>query len=379
MKRAFESYILQDLKTKIVLITGPRQSGKTTLAKSLYQTYNYFNYDLAEHRLALKELSWDRKKPLVIFDELHKMKNWKQWIKGIYDTEGAAPNILVTGSAKLDSYRKVGDSLAGRFFQYRLHPFDLKELVSNINENDAFDRLWHCGGFPEPFLKGEAQYYHRWRRTHLDMILRQDLFDLQSIRDIQAIETLVMLLKQRVGSPISYANLARDLEKDPNTIRRWLQLLESLYIVFKITPYEKNIARALLRAPKYYFYDSGQIDENDGAKLENIVANALLKELQFQEDSHGQSFQMHYLRTKEGKEIDFFVLINNVPHSLIEVKLSDATLSKNFQHFRRFFSTVKQLQLVKDLKLEKTYPSGVEIRNVIGWLSRINFTPADKV
>lgn len=374
MKRYIQPYIEQDLPNKIVLITGPRQCGKTTLSKQLYPQYDYFNYDAIESRLVLKEKSWDRQKPLIIFDELHKMKKWKQWLKGVYDTEGIPPEIIVTGSARLDIHKRMGDSLAGRYFQFRLHPLDLKEAMQFYGDDQekVFNQLWLCGGFPEPFLKANSTYYKRWQRTHLDIILRQDLIDLYAVRDIQAIEALVELLKQRVGSSISYANLARDLERDPNTIKRWLQLLENLYIIFRVTPYHKNIARSLLKEPKYYFYDYAAVENNDGARLENLVACALLKELQFLEDTQGLKTALHYLRTKEGKEIDFLISINDNITYLIEVKQSDGNLIKAFHHFNTFLPNAKKIQLVHKLQREKTFPQGFEIRSLIPWLAQLN-------
>jgi len=374
MKRYIQSYIYKDISHKIILLTGPRQCGKTTLAKQLYNSFDYFNYDSASHRLALKEQSWDRQKRLVIFDELHKMHHWKRWLKGIYDTEGIPPEIMVTGSARLDIHKKIGDSLAGRYFQFRLHPLDLKEALQfyQQDEEKIFSQLWTCSGFPEPFLKNNETYYRRWRRSHLDVILRQDLIDLYSGRDIQAIETLVELLKNRIGSSISYANLARDLERDPNTVKRWLQLLENLYIVFRVNPYHKNIARALLKEPKYYFYDHTYAEENHGARLENIVACALLKELNFIEDTQGISSQLYYLRTKDGKEIDFLICLNRQPKSLIEVKWAEETPVSSMKHFSQFLPGVKKIQLVKELKREKTYPDGTEVRALIPWLAKLD-------
>ena len=154
MERCLKNNILDDLEKKIVLLTGPRQSGKTTLSKMLSHNFDYLNFDNPEHRLGFMERSWDRSKDLIIFDELHKLKNWKSWLKGIYDTEGVPPRIIVTGSAKLDTYRKVGDSLAGRFFQFRLHPLDLKEIKKIENPDNlqaVLDRLLEIGGFPEPY------------------------------------------------------------------------------------------------------------------------------------------------------------------------------------------------------------------------------------
>lgn len=376
MKRYLYQDVKQTLAEKIVLLTGPRQCGKTTLAKQLHPgDFDYFNYDAVEDRLLLKEKSWDRSKQLVIFDELHKMKESKRWIKGVYDKEGVQPQLLVTGSAKLDTYRKVGDSLAGRYFQYRLYPLDLKEVSqydSSYDQADIFKRLWHCGGFPEPFIKGSESYYKRWRRSHLDIILRQDLIDIQAVRDIRAIETLVQLLKKRVGSSVSYANLARDLEHDINTIKRWLQLLENLYVIFRVTPFHKNIARSLLKEPKYYFFDIAQVEGDDGARLENLVAMSLLKELHFIEDTTGMAVNLHYVRTKDGKELDFVVCLNGKPTHLIEVKWADDNAAPAFHHFLPLFHHVKAIQLVKDCRREKTFPNGLEIRELVPWLTRLN-------
>lgn len=377
MKRYLYSPIKEALSEKLVLLMGPRQSGKTTLSRSLYPDYDYFNYDSAEDRIALAEKSWDRSKSLIIFDELHKMEEWKRWLKGTYDKEGIPPFLLVTGSAKLDTYRKMGDSLAGRYFQYRLHPLDLKEITIQAPEytlEEAYNALLLCGGFPEPFLKGSESYYKRWRKTHLDIILRQDLLDLQTIRDIQSIETLVYLLKSRVGSSVSYASLARDLERDINTVKRWLQLLENLYIIFRVTPYHQNIARALLKEPKYYFFDIGQVDGGEGAKLENLVAASLLKELSYLEDIQGVTASLHYVRTKDGKEIDFLICIDNKPTHLIEVKLSDDTVSPAFSYFLPKIESVKAIQLVKNLKREKTFPNGIEVRDLVSWLAKIDLS-----
>ncbi|MBS0287348.1 MAG: ATP-binding protein [Proteobacteria bacterium] len=374
MDRILSSYILKDLPSKIVLVMGPRQCGKTTLAKQLYPSYDYFNYDSAKDRLALKELSWDRAKPLIIFDELHKKKDWKRWLKGIYDTEGIPPEYLVTGSAKLNIHRKAGDSLAGRHFTYRLHPFDLKEIVAvskKPDQNALFEQLWNVSGFPEPFLKGDLTYYKRWRRTHLDIILRQDLIDITSVKDIKAIETLVELLKQRIGSTVSYASLARDLEYDQTTIKRWLNLLEDLYIIFRVTPFSKKITRSLLKEPKFYFYDHTYAEENEGARLENIVACALLKEIHFLEDTKGIKGSLHYLRTKDGKEIDFLVNLEKMPPILIEVKQSDTTPSKAFDHFSKYLSG-QMIQLVKVCDREKTYPNNLAIRSLIPWLAKLD-------
>ncbi len=328
----------------------------------LHPDYQYINYDFAEHRLLLREKSWDRQKALVIFDELHKMEQWKAWLKGIYDVEGMPPALLVTGSARLEAFRKAGDSLAGRQFQYRLHPLDFKEALafSGLSRDEIFTRLMTVGGFPEPFLKGTQGYYNRWKRSHIDLILKEDLLTLTPVRDIQSIETLIELLRARVGSPVSANSLARDLQKSPNTISHWLKLLGDLYVIFKLVPYHKNIARALLKEPKYYFYDNGMVQGNEGTRLENLVACALLKEIQRAQDVDGADLDLQFLRTKDGHEIDFLITREKQPHQLIEVKWKDAGLSRNF---KKFLATepLKRVQVVGDLTQSKSFPTGERI------------------
>ncbi len=372
MKRYLTKYIEEDLATKIILLTGPRQTGKTTLSKMLKSDYDYFNFDNIEDRLSLQEKSWDRSKDLVIFDELHKLKNWKSWLKGVYDTEGIPPSLLVTGSAKLDTYRKVGDSLAGRFFQFRMHPLDLKEIKKFLNPEDLeaeLDKLLEVGGFPEPFLNGTNRFYNRWKKSHLDIILKQDLIDLENVQQIIQIETLIQLLKKRVGSPVSYSSIARDLQCSDKTVKRWLTILGNMYVIFKVPPFHKNIARAIQKAPKFYFYDTGQVIGDPGIKLENTIACAIQKEIHFREDCFGEEKKIYYLRNKDGKEIDFCITANGSPSLMVEVKWKDDTLSPNFEIFKKFFPQIKMIQVTKELRKEKTYPNGVEIRTAHKWLA----------
>lgn len=374
MHRYLETSLLEDLDKKILLLTGPRQCGKTTLSKMLNPDFQYINYDLAEHRILLMEKSWDREKALIIFDELHKMENWKSWLKGIYDVEGIPPSLIVTGSAKLTAFRKVGDSLAGRHFQFRLHPIDFKEATAytELDGNDIFNRLMTVGGFPEPFLNGTKRYYNRWKRSHIDLILKEDLLTLSAVRDIQSIETLIELLRSRVGSPVSSNSLARDLQKSPNTIQSWLKLLEDLYVIFRVTPYHKNIARGILKEPKFYFYDTGMVTGSDGIKLENLVACAMLKEIHRCQDVEGANLDLHYIRNKDGQEIDFLLTDENVPKQLIEVKWADDSLSP---HFKKFLSGVplKRVQVVGQLGQSKSFPTGERIEPAQKFLSKLSF------
>ncbi len=372
MQRYLTSYIRKDLGKKIILLTGPRQSGKTTLSHMLTTDYDYLNLDDSDHRDSVQEKSWDRSRNMVIFDELHKWKDWKSWLKGVYDTEGMPPSLLVTGSARLDTYRKVGDSLAGRFFQFRLHPLDLKEVhaVTHAEDPDTtLDKLLVTGGFPEPFLEGTARFYNRWKKSHLDIILKQDILELENVLQIVQMETLVQLLRHRVGSPLSYSSLARDLHCSDKTVKRWLTILENMYVLFRVPPFHKNIARAIQSASKFYFYDTGQVLGDTGVKLENAVACALLKEIQFREDCFGESRSLYYVRSKEKKEIDFCVTHDEIPTLLMEVKWKDGNVSPHFKAFEKFFPDAHKVQLTKELQREKTFPNGAEIRRAGSWLA----------
>jgi predicted AAA+ superfamily ATPase len=375
MKRYLETAVRNDLKSKIVLLSGPRQVGKTTMARQLMDENYYLNYDATADRKIITAEEWNRNVELVIFDELHKMKNWKSWIKGIYDIEGVNPALLVTGSARLDIYKKGGESLAGRFFPFRLHPLTVKEVYGKLGDQpeQALEKLLNVGGFPEPYLKNSSAFAKRWRRVHTDTIIRQDLLDLERVRDIKSIEILIDLVRARVGSVISYTSLARDLQVSIHTIKHWLEILENMYILFPVRPYHKNIARSLLKNSKYYLYDTGAVDGDIGAKLENTVACALLRELHYLEDTSGSRVALHFLRNKEKQEVDFLVLIDNVPVQLIEVKTSDDTFAPALFHFHKFMTSARPMQLVYRLQRRKTKGAATMLP-VHEYLQHINFS-----
>lgn len=368
MKRSVEDKIKTDLAQKMVLLSGPRQVGKTTLSKALYPgNSEYFNMDNVEHRLLIQKQAWRRDCDLVIFDELHKVRKWKSWIKGIYDTEGTRPRLLVTGSARLDIYRKGGDSLAGRFYSYRLHPFSVAEVKGKYSADAALENIMKLGGFPEPFLKGSEDDAKRWRRSHVDRILREDLLDIALVRDLRSMETLVDLLRNSVGGTISYEGLSRDLQVSPHTVKQWISILESLYILFVVTPYHRNIGRSLIKQPKIYFYDTGFVKEDEGARFENVVACALLKRLHFLEDTKGDKAALYYVRDKEKREVDFLTVRDGRPEWLIETKLSDPEIS-SIKHFSGFFAKeTKPILLLKNLKRE-LFLGGIQVKKAGSWL-----------
>jgi predicted AAA+ superfamily ATPase len=255
MKRYLSDNIRSDLGKKMVLLTGPRQVGKTTLAKELmadYRRAQYLNWDVSDDRRILLAQSWSPRADFLVLDEIHKMPNWKAYLKGIFDGRPEGQAILVTGSARLETFRQSGESLAGRYFQARLHPISVREWVDlhDAKPDDALDRLLERGGLPEPFLAAENVEAERWRRQYFTDLVREDVVEFSRIQEIRVMRLLVELLRSRVGSPLSIASLARDLQSAPNTVSRYLEILEALYVIFLVRPYHRNVARAILKEPK---------------------------------------------------------------------------------------------------------------------------------
>jgi predicted AAA+ superfamily ATPase len=376
MRRALLPFIKKDLEKKMVTLSGPRQCGKTTLSKSVTPDFEYLNYDSTAHRKILSQQRWDRKKELIIFDEIHKMPKWKSWLKGIYDIEGIPPRLLVTGSSKLDTYKKMGDSMAGRYLQFRMHPLDLWELNQvepSKNHQKRMMQLLERSGFPEPYLSDEKNFYARWKQTHNEIILRQDLIEHETPQTIRQMETLIELMKTKVGGLLLYNSLCEDLSASDKTIKRWVRVLEDHFIVFSISPIHKNIAKATKKAQKYYFYDVADTKDDIGAKIENLVACALLKQIQYRLDCLGEVFELNFFKNKDHKEIDFILSQNKKPIIAIEVKWADAEPSKNFQEIVKHFPDIKKIQLVANLDREFTTSDGVEVRRAANWLAEMPF------
>ncbi len=354
MPRYLESLVERDLQRKMVLLGGPRQVGKTTAAKSILDRLGgrYFNWDFDEDRRDILAKSWSDDAPLVVFDELHKFPRWKNWLKGLYDTRdrraGGAQRYLVTGSARLDVYRRGGDSLLGRYHYWRLHPFTLDELPPKVTPKEAFRRLLTVGGFPEPFLDGDEREARRWRRERFDRVLRDDVRDLEPLRDIHTLALFVDALRARVGSLVVLSNIAQDLQVAPKTLAHWLDVLERMYLLFVVRPYTRRLPRAIKKPPKVYFFDNMDVLGDDGARFENLVATHLLKRAHLLEDRDGHRCELKYVRDKEGREVDFVVVKDGVVTELIEAKLSDTDVAPSLRYYAERLRPTRALQVVGD-------------------------------
>ncbi len=352
---------------KMAFVAGPRQVGKTTLAKYLLAQVGmetlYFNWDIESHRKAIiknPEDFWERGTPIpsrrkarISLDEIHKYPRWKRFLKGFYDARGKDLEILVTGSGRLDIYQRGGDSLLGRYHLYHLHPFTLGEMLhedrqtvfppdlfwKNLQEGktpsgatDGLRDLETLTGFPEPLFSGSETRLRRWRHSRQTLVIREDLRDLTRIREIGLLETLVALLPDRVGSPLSVNALREDLGVNFMTVQGWLEALARLYYLFKIRPYAGTLTRTLRREEKVYLFDFSGI-ENPGAKFENLVALHLQKLCDAWTDWGFGDFALNYVRDREKREVDFLITDRQKPHALVETKLTASDVDPSLRYF----------------------------------------------
>lgn len=371
MKRYLEERIADDLRRKMVVLTGPRQVGKTYLARQVAARFSrpcYLNYDSLTDAAVIGRQSWPADTDLLVLDEIHKMSGWKAFLKGLYDTRPASCSLLVTGSARMDTFRQTGESLAGRYYRYRLWPLSVAELRGECSPEEAFRLLLRFGGFPEPFLSGSETEANRWRGQYYTDLIREDVLEFGRLHEIRAMRLLVELLRRRVGSPLSYASVAEDLKIAPNTARRYVEILEALHIVFLVRPHHANLARAIQKEPKLYFYDSGYVQGDEGVRVENTAAVCLKKHADYCADALGVPLELCYIRTKEKREIDFALVKDGQPETLIEIKTADASIHKDLITLGARLPGAKLLQLVRDLRVEEDR-DGVSLRRLPAWLA----------
>lgn len=373
--RYLTPWLRKDLAKKMVLLAGPRQCGKTTLAKSLLGNQGeYLNWDIVSQRKIIRELAWPKTASLVVLDELHKAPKWKNLLKGVADEFNNRPPILVTGSARLDTFRNTGDALTGRNYLFRLHPIDVTEsklFLPEASQAERVRRLLHTGGFPEAFLNPDEA--SRLRNDRMELVTREDLSDLSHISSWRGAADLVELLRERVGKPVSYANLAQDLNISAPTVKSWVGLLERLLIVFLLRPYSNRLARSIRKEQRVFFFDcAAAYDESGGAQLENLVACCLVKFAHFKMDTAGEHWDVFYLRDKEQREVDFVVTLNRRVHWLIEVKRSDAAVSNGLRYYTEKLKPRESLQLVLDLDRAQE-KAGIRILPLGKWLEALPF------
>jgi uncharacterized protein len=389
----------------MIMLAGPRQAGKTTFARYIaaknFSDVIYFNWDIVKDKRLLIEdplffSKIPRKSlssiPLVILDEIHKYRDWKNYLKGIYDQFLKEYQFLVTGSGRMEFSRKTGDSLAGRFLKFHIFPFTLAELspdetdpgeffnnpLQDLSNNviektkDTFQSLWELSGFPEPFIKGRKSFWLSWSTAYGSQIVRDDLATLADLRNLDLVETLFALIPSKVGSPFSINNLARDLQVSFDTVKNWLLLFDSFYLTFRLSPWTVKISRSILKEKKIYLFNYPVI-ENEASRFENLVALEFLRAIEVWNDYGWGKFTLHYLRDKDKHEVDFLIIKNNKPFLLIETKLSDEAPSESLVSFQDLLN-IPAIQLIKKENIKKFYKNrsnNILVVTAHQWLSAL--------
>ena len=350
---------------KIAIISGPRQVGKTyeslQISNEYFKTQDYFNWDNIEFRKKWQQTPTNLlKSDCIIFDEIHKAKNWKTTLKGIFDHNNNKKSIIVTGSTRLETFRRGGDSMMGRYFHFRLHPLTLGELhSSNIISPDKFlskiptlyqktkkihrnnlNTLIDFGGFPEPYLKKDRRFSNLWKKGRLEKLIRTDLRDISRIIELGQIEAFCSILPDKIGSILSIKSLSEDMEVSYNTIKSWIKYLTALYYLYEIKPFSLKIPRSIKKEGKTYLWDYSTIKDK-GARLENMVANHLLKAVHYWSDLGYGDFSLNFFRDKQKREVDFVITRDGVPWATFEVKSSGDHFSPHLDYFRSKWDTIK--------------------------------------
>ncbi len=365
--RYLEAALRKDLAKKMVFLGGPRQVGKTTVARSLLgdAEERYFNWDFDADRERILRREWPAGRGLVVFDEIHKHRPWRNVLKGLFDKRRHEIQILVTGSARLDLYRRGGDSLQGRYHFHQLHPLSVAEL--GLRTPRELDALLLLGGFPEPFLAGSLEEKKRWTLEYRSRLVREDLRDLERVTEIDALERLALRLPELVGSPLSYNALREDLQVSHATVVRWCDILERLYFVYRIYPFGAPRIRAVRKPPKHYHWDWSLVPE-PGPRLENLVASHLLKWCHYQRDTRGRDLELRYFRDIDGREVDFVVVEDRKPLQFLECKSAGKGVPRGLRYLKERFPSVEAWQLTREPKVDRVSGEGIRTTSLLPFL-----------
>jgi predicted AAA+ superfamily ATPase len=359
MKRYLESQVRQDLKRKMVFVGGPRQVGKTTLARNILgkSRAGIMNWDVPAQRTLILKQTFP-KSSLWVFDEIHKYRRWRNYLKGVFDARERSQRILVTGSARLDYYRFGGDSLQGRYHYLRLHPLSVAEL--GIGSLEDFQSLLTLSGFPEPFLGGSERQARRWSNEYRTCLVSEDLVSLEQVQDIGSIELLMTRLPDLVGSPLSVNSVAEQLHISHKTISKWLDILERLYAIFFVLPFGSPKVKAVKKARKHYHFDWSLI-QDPAFRFENLVASHLLKWVNWREDTEGCRTELRYFRDIEGREVDFVITEGGKPMVLVECKSSDREISPALRYLKARFPAADAWQISAAGQQEYVSREGIRV------------------
>lgn len=373
LKRYLEKRIVDDLKERMVFIAGPRQVGKTTLALEIGKLHfhgktSYLNWDDRGDRKKMLEETFNPEHEFIVYDEIHKYRHWKNYLKGIYDKNKSRFKIAVTGSARLDIFRRGGDSLLGRYRLFRLHPLSLNELIGRQSDTapfeqlkfspasketaDAFARLSKFGGFPEICLKGSERALRLWHNERIDRLIKGEIRDLENIRDLSALQVMTELIPDRIGSLFSLNSLSEDLGVAHKTAMLWLDILERFYFSYRIRSFRGSKIKSLRKAPKVYLWDWSDI-KDEAIRFENHIASHLLKFCHYLNDAEGYKTELYFLRDIDGREADFLVAMDGKPWFCVETKTQHKTIPSGLRYFVSRLNIPYAYQVVKETGVDE--------------------------
>lgn len=372
--RYLAAQVARDLERKMVFLAGPRQVGKTTLARHLPGAdAGYLSWDIPAHRERILRGELPAA-DLWVFDELHKYRRWRAFLKGLYDaSRGPAPasgqhtpqRILVTGSGRLELFGFGGDSLQGRYHLLRLHPFTVAE--ADVQDAAGLARLLRLGGFPEPYLGGSETEARRWSREHRARLLEEEVRALAPAQDVGRLEELMLRLPELVGAPLSVNALREDLQVAHKTVASWLDVFERLFAVFRLPPFGAPRIRAVKHARKHYHFDYTVV-RDEGARFENLVACHLLKWVHFEQDVHGRDLELRYFRDVDRREVDFVVTEDRQPTLLVECKLADRPLDRALRYLKVRFPAAEAVQVALAGNRDYKTPDGIRAMPALAFL-----------
>jgi len=366
--RYVKEQILKDLEQKMVFLAGPRQCGKTTLAKTLVKnSRGYMNWDEDAGRESILSKTFS-KAEFWIFDEIHKFKRWRNYLKGIFDQHGKAQKILVTGSARLDLYRRGGDSLQGRYHFLRMHPLSFNEIKGRTQED--LETLFELGPFPEPFFSSSKKTADRWSLSYRTRLIFDEIPPLETVKDINLLDVLARTLPERVGSPLSINNLRENLDLSFRAVSNWLVIFEKLYLIYRLRPFGSPLIKSVKKETKHYHFDWNLVDD-EGARFENFIGNHLLKWVHFETDSSGRDLDLKFVRNEAGKEVDFVVTEKLKPILFVECKWSDTQINPFLIHLKKKFPKSRAIQVLMNAKKEFIGEEGIEVISAKNFLKEL--------
>lgn len=350
--------VRRDLAKKMVFVAGPRQVGKTTLAQRLTGAKaGYLNWDVAEHRERILRRELPATK-LWVFDEFHKYRSWRNYLKGLFDNRRTGQRILVTGSARLDFYRFGGDSLQGRYHLLRLHPLSVAEL-SLTTPAELLDLLT-LGGFPEPYFSGSETEARRWSREHRTLLIREEVATLERVQDLGNLELLMLRLPELVGSPLSINAVREDLQVTHKTVANWLQILERLYAIYRLSPFGAPRIRAVKKEQKHYHWDWSVVRE-PSLRFENLVGGHLLKWVHHEQDAKGRDVELRYFRDTDRREVDFVIVEGRTPQLMVECKWADTEVDRSLKYLKTRFPKCDAWQVSAVGTKDYVTPDGIRV------------------